>query len=75
MQMIPVSFSKMKSALNTTKQFSSHSGLKLNVDKTEGLLIENLVNNIPEYNKIKWPKEQIRYLGIYISGDQTCIIN
>ncbi len=53
------------------KKFSSCSGLNLNLDKTEGLLIGNLAENNPTYTKINWPKEPIRYLGIYIGFDHN----
>ena len=54
-------------ALTIIQDFSSVSGLHLNLDKTEGLTIGSLKNHRPNVDpRIKWPTEPIRYLGIYI---------
>ena len=57
--------------IDTINSFSSVSGLKLNLGKTEGLCIGSLANETPNLQGIKWPTEPIRYLGIYIANDLT----
>ncbi len=51
--------------------FSLVSGLKLNIDKTEGLLIGSLKDVRPTYHGIKWTTDPIRYLGVYICNNPT----
>ncbi len=60
----------INAALQVVTNFSSVSGLKLNMDKTEGLYFGNTQNRTVDYDKIKWPNEPIKYLGIYISNNQ-----
>ena len=57
----------VKPTMQTIHQFCTVSGLKLNLTKTEGMLIGNLKDiNPPEFG-FKWSKGPMRYLGIYIS--------
>ena len=57
------------------EQFGKIAGTQLNIGKCEGLWIgssKNRQNTCTLYN-IKWTKEPIRYLGIYIGYDsQKC---
>lgn len=50
--------------------FTSVSGLKLNLDKTEGYCIGALAEQSPDVPNIKWPKTHIKYLGIYFGQNQ-----
>ncbi len=56
-------------SLALVEQFSNVSGLKLNLDKTEGLCIGSLKGFIPAISEIKWPITPIRYLGIFVGND------
>ena len=49
------------------KTFSTHSGLKVNIKKSEGMWIGSLKNNMDQPFGIKWPKTPIKALGIYHS--------
>ena len=61
----------VSSTINTIKQFSKVAGPKLNLDKTEGLLIGNLKNsNIEEYMGILITNRLTKVLGIYIANTQ-----
>ena len=63
--------------MHTINHFCSVSGLKLNLTKTEGILIGNLKDiNPPEFG-FRWSKGPVRYLGIYISpsGEQLTHLN
>ena len=61
----------VSSSINTIKQFSKVAGPKLNLDKTEGLLIGNLKNsNIEEYMGISITNRLTKVLGIYIGNTQ-----
>ena len=61
----------VSSSINTIKQFSKVAGPKLNLDKTEGLLIGNLKNsNIGEYVGISITNRLTKVLGIYIGNTQ-----
>ena len=61
----------VSSSINTIKQFSKVTGPKLNLDKTEGLLIGNLKNsNIEEYMGISITNRLTKVLGIYIGNTQ-----
>ena len=61
----------VSSSINTIKQFSKVARPKLNLDKTEGLLIGNLKNsNIEEYMGISITNRLTKVLGIYIGNTQ-----
>ena len=66
---------EIKEAISSLKQFGKIAGTKLNIGKYDGLWIgssNNRQNACTLYN-IKWTKEPIRYLGIYIGYDsQKC---
>jgi len=52
------------------KTFSTHSGLNVNINKSEGMWIGSLKNNVDQPFGIKWPKTPIKALGIYHSYDK-----
>ena len=52
------------------KTFSTHSGLKVNINKSEGMWIGSLKNNVDQPFGIKLPKNPINALGIYHSYDK-----
>ncbi len=57
----------VQTALGIIHEYSSVSGLHLNLDKTEGLTVGFLRNQRLNVDpRIKWPTEPIRYLGIHI---------
>ena len=61
----------VSSSINIIKQFSKVAGPKVNLDKTEGLLIGNLKNsNIEEYMGISITNRLTKVLGIYIGNTQ-----
>ena len=66
---------EIKEAKSSLEQFGKIAGTKLNIGKCEELWIgssKNRQNACTLYN-IKWTKEPIRYLGIYIGYDsQKC---
>ena len=62
---------EINEAISSLEQFGKIAGTKLNKGKCEGLWIgssKNRQNTCTLYN-IKWTKEPIRYLGIYIGYD------
>ncbi len=62
-------------AINTVENFSKVAGPKLNVEKTEGILLGPLKDSIPAYRGIKFTNSAIRALGIYMGHDkQMCHI-
>ncbi len=63
-------FESMKNAIDTVNKFSQVAGMKLNVEKTEGILLGPLKNTTDSYEGIKFTEEAIRCLGIYIGHDQ-----
>ena len=62
-------FNQIPKCIAAINRFSQVSGLKLNIEKTEGLCLGTLQNTNNQTYNIKWPKEPIRYLGIYIGND------
>ena len=56
-------------AINVITEFGRLSGLLLNKDKCEGLLLGGLKNNFNEYEGIKFTNNPIRCLGLYIGHD------
>ncbi len=62
-------------AIRTVNKFSSVAGPKLNVDKTEGILLGPLKNTINAINGIKFTNDAIRCLGIYIGHDKNKCFN
>ena len=60
---------------DTLIQFSKHSGLKVNVKKSEGMWIgEDKMNDSQPFG-IKWPKTPIKALGIYHSTNKQTALN
>ena len=53
-------------ALNIISDFGDVSGLKLNRDKCEGILLGGLKNSVHELHGIKFSNEPVRCLGIHI---------
>ncbi len=64
-------FESMKNAIDTVNKFSQVSGMKLNVEKTEGILLRPLKNSVIEYEGIKFNNNAIRCLGVYIGHNQN----
>ena len=64
-------------ALKEIEDFGSVSGLTLNLDKTEGIWVGGFKDNDPSMFNIKWTKESVRYLGIFIGHDteECCRMN
>ena len=59
-------------SLNTVKKFSDVVGLKLNLDKTEGLWLGSEKHRQKNCHlfELKWPEEPIRALGIYVGHNK-----
>ncbi len=57
-------------AIDTVENFSKVAGPKLNVEKTEGILLGPLKDSIPAYRGIKFTNEAIRVLGVYMGHDK-----
>ena len=55
--------------------FGIASGLKVNVDKTEGVWLGQNKNYVKTPYGIRWPKEPIKALGIYFSYDKKAAEN
>ena len=60
----------IKEAINSVKIFSEITGLKLNIDKTEGIWTGSLKDNEKIYYNICFDKDTIKCLGIYIGNDK-----
>lgn len=58
-----------KHFLKTIEEFGKYSGLKLNIEKTEGLWIGANKNKQSEPLGISWSKNPMRILGIFMSYD------
>jgi exonuclease III len=52
------------------KKFHKAAGLKINMDKTEAMWLGRDRASIEKPIKIKWPKEPIKALGIYLSYNE-----
>ena len=62
-----------KRALEVFKDFAYNSGLKINMEKTEGMWLGKQKNNIIEPLGILWPKTPIKALGIFHSyNEKAC---
>ena len=57
---------KIESALSLVHQFGKVSGLLLNTEKTEGILLGDPSDYIQESHGIKWRQNGAKYLGIYM---------
>ena len=60
----------LRNALETVHQFSEVAGPKLNVEKTEGILLGPLKDTLNEYMGIKFTNKAVGCLGIYMGHDQ-----
>ncbi len=60
----------LKIAVDTVKEFSTVAGPKLNVEKTEGILLGPLKDSLADYYDIKFTNDAVRCLGIYIGHDK-----
>ncbi len=60
----------LRNAIETVNNFSQVAGPKLNVEKTEGILLGPLKDTLIEYMGIKFTNNAVRCLGIYMGHDQ-----
>ncbi len=60
----------LENALNTVHRFSSVAGPRLNIEKTEGILLGPLKNSINELSGVKFTNETVRCLGIYLGHNK-----
>ncbi len=63
-------FESMKSAIDTVRSFSEVAGPKLNVEKTEGVLLGPLKNSVNSFQGVTFTNAAIRCLGIYVGHDK-----
>ena len=62
-------------ALNDIENFCRTSGMKLNIDKTEGIWLGAFKENPEYYQGIKFTNGPVRCLGIYIGHDKEGCFN
>ena len=60
----------IKRDLKVVKDFGKVSGLKLNIEKTEGLWLGRGVNRKDNFAGINWEKNIIKALGIHFGYDK-----
>ena len=60
----------VKNCLKTVLTFGKYSGLRLNLDKTEGLWLGNGKNRNDNFANINWEKSYIKALGVYFGYDK-----
>ncbi len=58
-------------ALDTVNEFSEVAGPKLNVEKTEGILLGPLKNTLNEHRGIKFTNDAVRCLGVYMGHNKA----
>ena len=63
-----------KTALRIIKDFETSSGLKINIEKCEGLWLGSDCFRIDTPLDIRWPKEPIKVLGIYLSYNHAASV-
>lgn len=63
-----------KRAFALLKLFSDYSGLKINVEKTEGMWLGRQKENLQEPLGIAWPKSPVKALGIFHSYNKASCI-
>ena len=63
-----------KTALRIIKDFETSSGLKINIEKCEGLWLGSDRFRTDTPLEIRWTKEPIKVLGIYISYDNAASV-
>ncbi len=64
------SFDSMSAALETVSQFTRVAGPKLNIEKTEGILLGTLKGTLISHEGVKFTKKAVRCLGIYIGHNK-----
>ena len=64
----------LKTALDIIKFFTTCSGLKINMDKSEAMWIGASSNFRHKPYKLKWTKDMVKTLGIYIGTDRQQMI-
>ena len=57
----------VKNAIEVVNMFSSVSGIKLNIDKTEGILLGPLKDRYDKLHGVRMTNSAVKTLGIYIS--------
>ena len=60
----------MRQALNTVHEFCKHAGSKININKTECILLGPLKDAYDEILRIKVTNRAVKCLGIYIGHDK-----
>jgi len=61
----------IKNALSDIERFSSVAGLKLNLEKTEGIWLGNYKDHPPDFNAITFTNEPLKCLGIFVGHDKV----
>lgn len=61
----------IQNALSDIERFSSVAGLKLNLEKTEGIWLGNYKDHPPDFNAIAFTKEPLKCLGIFVGHDRA----
>ena len=59
----------VKNAIEVVNMFSSVSGMKLNIDKTEGILLGPLKDRYDKLHGARMTNSAVKILGIYIGHD------
>jgi hypothetical protein len=62
-------------AIQCINTFCQYSGMKLNVEKTEGIWLGSYKNNPQMYMGIKFTKSPVRCLGLYLGHDKEGCYN
>ncbi len=58
-------------SINLINKFTKVSGLKLNLNKTDGIWLGNYKDHPPDYNRIRFTNQPIRCLGIYVGHNKV----
>ncbi len=61
----------LEKAVETVENFSRVAGPRLNVEKTDGILLGPLKNTLTEHNGIKFTNNSVRCLGIYMGHNKA----
>ncbi len=64
-------FNSLDNAIDTVNKFSQVAGPKLNKDKTEGILLGTLKDQVPSHNGINFTNNAVRVLGVYIGHNKN----
>jgi len=57
----------VQNVFTTLESFGEVSGLKLNIEKTKAMWLDNLASNKEKPLDLKWIKNPTRTLGIYVA--------